>query len=301
MPFDDYFKIYTDSLREISKETFDKFPEESEMLFEFIDNWIDLFPKDDERFAEAANSLSGIILIDSWKLSNWVSYEILCGKYFEAIRNLRFLFEGCVFAVIIEDVIESRVFEKWGNLADLFLKEEIFRLWEECKKNRVYQRSRINQEVLSKLVADFVNQHMDSLRKDEIPEYIELYTKTLSDERLSLQTSKMIEHCKTFLKIDENDAAELKKTWHELSGYTHFSHKYLDAIAQDVEFLFVEKVNDRLFNSSITLYFQTLDLLYSVLAWRFTSAHDEIKKMCGWWKDNFNKTFILTEKVLENA
>jgi len=124
MPFDDYFKIYTDSLREVSKETFDKYPNESIMLFEFIDNWIDLFPKDDERFTEAANSLSGIILIDSWKLSNWISYEILCGKYFEAIRNLRFLFEGCVFAVIIEDVIESRVFEKWAIWQIYFLKRK---------------------------------------------------------------------------------------------------------------------------------------------------------------------------------
>jgi len=153
---------------------------------------------------------------------------------------------------------------------------------------------------MNKLVVDFVDQHMDPLRKDEIPEYIEVYTKILSDKRLSLRTNGMIEHCKTFLKIDGNDVVELKKTWHELSGYIHFSHKYLDAIAQDPGFLFVENVNDKLFSSSLSLYFQTLDLLYAVLVWRLPQLREEISKMQTWWKDNFGKTFTLTEKVLKN-
>jgi hypothetical protein len=59
MSFDDYLRTYADSLHHVSKETSKKYPTESTMLFEFIDNWIDLFPKDDERFIETANSLSG--------------------------------------------------------------------------------------------------------------------------------------------------------------------------------------------------------------------------------------------------
>lgn len=114
MAFENYLQEYGGFLEEVRKETYEKYPTETGMLFEFIDNWIDLVLRDKENFLQETNSLSGIILLNSWKLTNWISYEILCGKYFEAIRNLRFVFEGSVYAVIIEDAIESRVFKKMG-------------------------------------------------------------------------------------------------------------------------------------------------------------------------------------------
>lgn len=299
MSFENYRKTYSEYLNDVAKETVEKYPEETKMLFEFIDNWIDLFPKDDERFTQTLNSLSGIILMNSWKLTNWISYEILNGEYFEAIRNLRFIFEGCVFAVIIEDVIESEVFRKWKTLGNLSLKIEIFKLWEECKRKRVYSKKKIDHEKIGKIVSDFVNKNIEDPKKDLAAEYIEVYSSILSNEKLYLSTSKMVKECAPFLKIDENDTDELRKLWHELSGYQHFSHKYLEALSEDPDFCFVEKTNDKLFKSSMTFYFQTLDFLYAVLAWRLLPLRKEIIEMCKWWKDNFNKTFRLTEMVLQ--
>lgn len=301
MSFENYLKVYAESLHDVSKETFDKYPDEAKMLFEFIDNWIDLFPKEDERFTQATNSLSGIVLINSWKLTNWISYEILHGQYLEAIRNLRFVFEGCVFSVIIEDAVESQVFSKWKNLGDLWLKIDIFKLWEHCKKSRVYKNGTIDHDKIGKIVSDFVIQTMDPSRKNDIPQYIEVYTKILTDERLYFTTNSMIEQCRTFLKIDEKDITELKQMWHELSGYTHFSHRYLEAITEDPDFCFIDKLNDGLFKSSTRFYFQTLDFFYAVVSWRLPFLHDKIKEMCDWWKSNFNKTLSLTEEVLKNT
>ena len=165
MTLENYIKEYTGLLKKVRKETYRKYLTETGMLFEFIDNWIDLIPRDNELFSQAINSISGIILLNSWKLTNWISYEILSGKYFEAIRNLRFVFEGSVYAVIIEDAIESKVYEKWGSLSALPLKAEVFQLWEECKKVRVFRKGKINQNKIRRFIVDFVNRNIDPIRK----------------------------------------------------------------------------------------------------------------------------------------
>lgn len=213
MSFDDYFKTYVSWLQDVAKETHQKYPTEAVMIFEFIDNWIDLFPKDDDRFIQTRNSLSGIILMDSWKLTNWIGFEILCGKYFEALRNIRFLFEGCVFSIIIEDVIEGNVWNKWKNLADLWLKKDIFTLWEQCKKKHVVHHKKLDTELVHKIVTNFVNQTMEKGRENQIPEYVDVYSKILSDLRLYLNTTMMIRECITHLNLDENDGKSLVQTW----------------------------------------------------------------------------------------
>lgn len=85
-----------------------------------------------------------------------------------------------------------------------------------------------------------------------------------------------------------------------LSGYTHFSHQYLDAITEDGELPFVEKINDKLLKVSIQHYFETLDFLYAVIVWRLPFMADKITEMCKWWNDNFSKSFKMTEKVLKS-
>lgn len=299
MAFENYIKEYVGMMEEIRKETRDKYPIETGMLFEFIDNWIDLFPKGEEKFLEAINSLSGIILFNSWKLTNWISYEILSGKYFEAIRNLRFVFEGSVYAAVIEDAIESRVFANWRTLSTLDLKAEIFQLWEECKSKKVYKKGKFDHDKIKNIVVDFVNRNIDSSKKSRAQDYTEVYVQILSNGKLYLSTSRMIEECSSFLKLNETDVQKLKELWHELSAYLHFSHPYLEALIEDPESLFLEKFDDDLFKRSLHFYFQTLDLFYAVLAWRFENLRKEINKMCDWWKDNFNKRFVLTEKILK--
>ncbi len=301
MPAENYISVYAQILREVREETYQKYPSETGMLFEFIDNWIDLIPRDRERFFQATNSISGIILLNSWKLTNWITYEILNGRYFEAIRNLRFVFEGCVFAVILEDAIESTVFEKWGGLSALSLKAEIFRLWEECKRKKVCRKGKIDKEMVRRIVTDFIDKNIDPSKKEVAQEYIEVYTRILSNRKLYLTTSKMIEECCSFLKLDEDDVREMKELWHELSKYLHFSYPYLEAIIEDPGFCFLEGFNDGLFKLSLAFYFKTLDLLYAILVWRFEDLRKEISKICEWWRNNFHRTFILTEKTLRRS
>ena len=301
MAIEHYLEEYDGIMRGVRKETYKKYPTETEMLFEFIDNWIDLIPRDKEKFFRATNSISGIILLNSWKLTNWISCEILNGKYFEAIRNLRFVFEGSVYAVIIEDAIESKVFEKWRDLSTLSLKAEVFELWEECRKKKVYRDGKMNLGQIKNIVVDFVHRNLDPSRSKKAKEYIEVYMKILSNEKLYLSTGEMIEECSHFLKIDKENARKLRNLWHELSRYLHFSYPYLKAIIENPEFCFSEVLDDELFKCSLTFYFQTLDFFYAVLVWRFADLREEIEKICEWWKNNFNKTFSLTEKVLRSV
>ena len=298
--FEDYLKTYSVLAELTRKETFAKHPYESDMLFEFVDNWPDLIKVSKEKSLEATNSLSGIILISSWRLTNWITFDILSGKYFEAIRNLRFVFEGSVYAVIVENAIEATVFEKWEKLSSLDLKAEIFELWEECKRRRVYRSGKIAADTVKALVTEYVGRKIDTSKKGEMQDYIEIYTQILCDENLYLRTSQMIEQCAAFLSLDDADITNLRTLWHELSKYQHFSHAYLEAVLSDPELCLMEKLNDGLLTRSLNFYFETLDFFYAVLAWRFEYLRREIREMCEWWRTNFNRTFVMTEKTLRN-
>lgn len=293
-----YYELYGSMLREVREETCRKFPEETGMLVEFIDNWIELIPRDKQLLYMVINSLSGILLFYLWRLSNWVTYEILSGRYFEAIRNLRFLFEGSVYAVVIEDAIERRIYEKWKALSGIDLKTEIFMLWDECRRKRVKGKKGVDVDKVRKIVASFINQHAD-LSDPKRREYIEVYTQILSDERLYLPVSRMIDEALELLGLDQNFGERLGNVWRELSSYLHFSHAFLKAILKAPELLSLEAMNKELFKKSLNLYFETLDLYYAVLAWRFPRLRENIKRVVEWWKEAFNKTFNLTETFLK--
>jgi hypothetical protein len=298
--FEDYLKTYSVLAELTRKETFAKHPYESDMLFEFVDNWPDFAKLLNQRLPEISNSLSGIILVNSWRLTNWISFDILSGKYFEAIRNLRFIFEGSVYAVVVEEAIEDRVFERWETLSKLGLKAEIFELWEQCKRRRVFRKGEVDTERAKAIVTQYVTTRIDPTKKPKETEYIQIYTEILCDKRLYLPTSKMIEHCAEFLRLDEADTKNLRHLWHTLSGYQHFSYPYLQAVLDDPESCLMEKLNDGLLRRSLNFYFETLDFFYAVLAWRFEYLRKEIREMCEWWRTNFNGAFAMTEKTLHN-
>jgi len=169
------------------------------------------------------------------------------------------------------------------------------------QKEKNLQKGKINRNKVNKLVVDFVNQNIDLSRSDDAREYIEVYKKILSNEKLYLSTGQMIDESVSFLKLDKKDIEEVKKLWHDLSRYLHFSYPSLEAIAEDPEFCFLEKLNDELFKRSLILYFQTLDFFYATLVWRFKNLRKEIEVMCEWWRKNFNKKFSLTEKTLNRV
>jgi len=297
-PFEEYIEVYIKYLYEVINETCNYSQEGTWMLFEFIDNWIDLIPRKKAHFLGVANSLSGIILLNSWKLTNWISFEILCGKYFEALRNLRFIFEGSVHAVVIEDLIESQVWEKWRSLSSIVLKTEIFKLWEACKNRKVYnkKKKKVRKNKVEEIVKNFILTLGFSL--EEKAEHINVYTEILSQPELYMPMGLMIEKCCKLLRIEEKEK-NLKSLWHELSRYQHFSYPYLEIACERPDFIFLEVFDKDTFELSLELYFKTMDLFYAVIAWRFSQLRTEIGEMCKWWKKNFNKSFTLTEKVLE--
>jgi hypothetical protein len=296
-PFEEYLEEYIKYLQEVVNESYDHSREGTGMLFEFIDNWIDLIPKEKTLFLEAANSLSGILLLNSWKLTNWISFEILCGKYFEALRDLRFVFEGSVYGVVIEDLIESKVWRKWRSLSSINLKAEIFKLWETCKSKEVYDKKekRVKRDKVEEIVKKFIRDSGFSLQ--EKAEHIAVYVEILSQPELYMPMRLMIKKCCRLLGIEEEQ--DLKNLWHELSHYQHFSYPYLEVVCEKPEFVFLEVFDKNAFEISLELYFRTMDLLYAVIAWRFPQLRKKVEEMNAWWKKNFNKSFALAEKVLE--
>ena len=298
--FEDYLKTYSVLAELTRKETCTKYPYESDMLFEFVDNWPDFAKLLNQRLAEISNSLSGIILVNSWRLTNWISFDILSGKYFEAIRNLRFIFEGSVYAVILEDTIEATVFQRWKKLSALDMKAEIFELWEKCRQKRVREKGKVDGEKVKQVVTDYVATRIDASKKAREQEYIGIYTEILCDERLYLSIDKMLRKCAGFLGLDDSDVDKLQKLWHELSRYQHFSYPYLKAVLDDPESCLMEKLSGDLLQRSSAFYFDALDFFYAVLAWRFEYLRKAIREMCEWWRTNFNRTFVMTEKTLRN-
>jgi len=294
-----YYKIYDSILSEVREETFKKFPVETRILIEFINSWADLIPQNRELMLKAANSLSGVLLLYLWKLSNWVTYEILNGRYFEAIRNLRFLFEGSVFAVVIEDAIERVVYEKWGTLSGIGLKTEIFKLWSECRQKKVKRKRGVDVNKVREIVASFIDKHGAKLSEDKKRKYLEVYTQILSDRRLYLSVHNMVDEVLKLLNINQDFSEKLKCIWHELSAHLHFSHVFLEAILDNPELLLLEVMDPKLFKKSLDLYFETLDLYYTVLAWRFPQLKENIRKVVEWWEQNFNKSFNLTKTFLK--
>ena len=298
-PLEKYYKIYGSILREVREETYREFPDETRILIEFIDNWIDLIPRDKELMHGVMNSLSGILLLYLWKLSNWITYEILSGKYFEAVRNLRFLFEGSIYAVVIEDAIERVVYERWGTLSGIGLKAEIFKLWDECKRKRVMEKGNVNVDKVKEIVGSFINRHATKLPEDKRKEYVEVYVRILSDRRLYLPVSNMIDEVLKLLELNSKFAKKLRDMWRELSRYLHFSHAFLEAILNNPALLSLEVKDPEMFRKALSLYFETLDLYYTVLAWRFLRLRKNVKNVIEWWEQYLGRTFSLVKAFLE--
>ena len=184
------------------------------------------------------------------------------------------------------------------TLSRLDLKAEIFELWEECKRRRVCRKGQVDTERVNVIVTEYVTTRIDPTKKPKEGEYIQMYTEILCDKRLYLPTSRMIEHCAEFLRLDEADIKNLRHLWHTLSSYQHFSYPYLQAVFDDPESCLMEKLSGDLLQRSSDYYFDTLDFFYAVLAWRFHFLRKTIKETCEWWAKNFKRNLGVTEKTL---
>ena len=65
------------------------------------------------------HNLSGILFVYIWRGYGWIVYEILSGHYLEAIRDMRYLFEGAFLSIHLDDLIDRKTLEKFGLLVRL--------------------------------------------------------------------------------------------------------------------------------------------------------------------------------------
>ncbi|MBC7327337.1 hypothetical protein H5T87_04385 [bacterium] len=204
------------------------------------------------------HSLSGLLRLHLWKVVNWIGYEIIHGKYFEAMRDLRFLFEGSIYSVIVEDAIESRIFGKYDQLSDIGLKSDIISLWEKlieqsaCSKGRKKRKEMIKEKV-REFFSSESSENIREMSEEEKQNYIEDYIEILSDERLWYSTLKLIkEVIKLFeeefnIKVSRKKEEEFIGIWKALCDYTHYPGRFLEEIIKDPDYVWMEKFNANLF------------------------------------------------------
>lgn len=158
---DNYQKILLD----VRRESYNKFPEEVIALAELLSNYIDLLPEKSE-WGNCIHSIPRILLLYSLKMAAWTIYEILNGKYFEAFRDIRFIFEASILSVVMEDVIEKSIYQKCGTLSSFHLKVIIFKLWEKLRDKKDYRNLR-NKEKRNKTIRQEIKKFLKDL---DLPE-----------------------------------------------------------------------------------------------------------------------------------
>lgn len=307
----EYIKKYEELLKDVQKETFEIFSQKAETLMLPISDSIEFYPRGEIEWSQAPHSFLGILGCHLWKLTNWISYEILNGKYCEAIRNIRFLFEWSVLSVAFEDAIEEKIFKKYGWLSEMGLKLDILKIWKVIPYG---QRKKLkNEKKRLKLIVKAIEKYFQELEQkerlkemseNEKREYIKDYALILSDKRWwEYSISRLIEEelsKREFLWATPYQRKKLKRTWNILCEYSHFPGVFLEEIVKDVSFIFLEKTNERLFKKCINAYLNTLDLCYASILWRWSTQEkkERIRNLINLWKKEFNINFPLTKRIL---
>ena len=299
-----YFEEYEKFLKEVREETYKKAEKDAKILIGFIADWTCLISGEKWIFEQQINSLPGVVFLHSFKLISWISYEILSTMYFEALRDLRFVFEGSVYGVIYEDAIEKEVCDQLGKrLSSIELKEEIIELLEICRNKKVLQKRKVDKEKIREIVNEYFSQeNIRPMVPKEKKKYQNVYIKILSDERLYLPMHEQLKECKKHLNLENKDINELTEVWRKLSRYLHFSYPYLDFIIRNPRSLFIEMFNKDFLNESLSLCSKCLDFFFLVFAWRFGRIEElknKILQTIEWWKNNYPDIFPLTQKYLD--
>lgn len=289
-------KTYKELVDEVVEESFKKEKELATSLLELLNNWIDLSDLLKLYKDEWFHTLSGALFVYLWRSYGWIIYEILSGHYFEALKDLRFLFEGAILSLHFEYFIDKKIYEKCKCYGGIGLKVEILELVEDFRRI-CFSTKDLSKEKYQKSIKKKVRKMIESssLRAKEKEKYIKLYSEILSQPELYWGVGKII---KEFGKEFNLEVGILEKAWSELSGFTHFSSKFLDTILRKPTILWVNDFDEELFKKCVDLQFLTFDLLCAVLAIHFPEIREKIKKILDWWKRNANREFKLVEGVL---
>lgn len=205
------------------------------------------------------HNLSGILFEYIWRSYGWIIYEILSGHYLEALRDMRFLFEGAFLSIHLDYFIDKKIFENFRALGAIGLKGEIWKLKEDLRSqgskllsNKPEERERAMRSIRKKVQNYFERLNVSDEKRKE---YEKLFTEILSQPELYWSIPQIIkEFCRSF-NTDETWINRLKAIWSELSYYTHFSPKFVEIILKEPGFLFVNDFDKELFKKCGTILY----------------------------------------------
>jgi hypothetical protein len=301
MAFEGFWDREAEYFKEVAKESFEKNKLEVEDLIEYLNNCIDLFGINKHyQEDEITNSISAIFLFYSFKQLRWVIHEILSGAYFEAIRNLRFIFETVVWAHFLDEWIDGKTKEclKAGVGAEMSLKYEILELKDDIYDAKGYRKKKNERELIIKeTVGKFIEKHAQDFTNEGKEKYKELYFETLKNLGIGFSGKNGLI---AKLPLEEGDKEKLDKLYSELSKYTHPSHRILKPFYEvDPGLIFTFGFEQKLFNDCFKFLGKVMDLSYAVLYIHFERLREGIKeKIVAFCRTNFNMEFPITEKLI---
>ncbi len=282
---------YVETLRslydEIIRETDQKSPKEVRALIEVLDNLIELYPFKKYSVKEVIHNISGLILTYQWRAMSWIIYEIITGHYFEALRDIRFLFESSLLALHYDYFIDRKIYETSNTLATIGLKAEIIELVEGLREKVRQLREEKTSVDLKQLVRPSVK---NFVKRSKIPEerkqeYLKLYTELLAQPELYWSVSKIIRHYAMATELKEHEQY-LQNAWAELSVYTHFSKRFFETALEKPEEIWIETYDEELLQKCTKLFIRTFDLFMSTFVLSFPKMKESAQEIVEWWDKN---------------
>jgi hypothetical protein len=294
---------FRENYNEVIRQTCKNSQYEVEMLIGILNNWIDaadLFKK--YKIEEIIHDVQGVLFSYFWRGNCWIIYEVLTGHYLDALRDLRFMFEGSLLAFIYNELIDSRTLEKFGFRVKFDVKAEIIELAEELRE-RIRQLGDVCHEklrdIVQRKVEDFIRDKGAGLDEEKRREYIEVYSEVLVQPEFYYSVPRLITEFVRGCGLEEFEE-KFKKAWAELCLYTHFSRKFFKWIMKKPHELWVEDYNEELLKKCCELYITISDLLFSILLLSYSRIREAISKIVKWWMENFGIKLEMTEKMLNN-
>ena len=299
--FVDIIKSFQEIYEDVANETYLKSKQEVLVLFEMLRSWVNvnLFSKYGSK--EIIHSVQGVLFSYFWRATGWIIYEIITGHYFEALRDLRFMFEGSLLALHYDCLIDNRLYERWGYLGKFDLKAEIVELAERLReKLRTFRKGSLEElnDIVRDKVEAFVNESNVSQQEKEW--YIETYTDILSQPMFYWSIPKIISEFVKEWGLEEYED-DLKRAWAVLSLYTHFSRKFFEWVLHTKPLeVFIEDYNEHLFKICYSIFITTIDIFLSTLLVRYQKLQDIIKQLISDWETRLSVNLNITKKMLKN-
>ncbi len=242
---------------------------------------------------EVINSVSAVFLLNSGKQMRWIAHEILSGTYFEAIRDLRWVFETIIWSFNIDNWLdeEAKLIFGVNKGSEMSLKYETLAL-KDIVEDILRYTSFKDREKIKK---EKIEEHIKYLSQEQKELYRKFYSNVLN---------KLL-----FCKFSGKNGLiwnlpfvtnELNELYGELSKYTHFSHKILQPIYEKAnwDLVFNFSLDKELVTICTNFLIKVMDVFYSSLYLKFIEIRDEIKQNIEYCKSH-GVLFPITEGAIK--